>query len=905
MENKVPKIILQSGFRHTRSWVLLSIIGVLLLFMNQNVSAQTPVPCQTDINFHLVGVDATSATANNAKIRISGGLANDNKIGYSVGTTYTGPNFAAATSYATILADTSYISRTLPTPTDQAGTKYTIRVYSADGSCYTDKTFTLEYVNFNTTPTRPDIAVGVTRDGDPYVALNGTVTVTVSVSNTGTAAASGLTVAIGIPAGFTGVTGTTATGTYSGTTWTIGSLPAGGQPVTLTLTGTVSTRGVKYVAADLATENEQDKDSSPTTKNAGEDDQGSICISTPFDYCANDAYTVTLPNYRGVKWFKDGVEIIFDPQGNSTITTVKRNTADSSLVILGEGTYSYTKLVGLGACLSGDCCPIKVEPGKPPVLVALTNQSICLDATFTDVIAQNTETAPNSPFVYQWYNNNGANNADTLAINGQTSLTFSAKPTAVGVYNYKLKAYEQDHKNCAAETTITLTIRELPVISIAHVDPVCAEDTISLKINGTVTGDTYAWTGPKDFVSSVANPDRLNAITDYTGTYSVTVSNVGACSATASVAVVVNELPLPPKATDKTFCAEDAPAVLVATANPANSNNSLLWYDEALGGGSGSPVAPTHTPGITAGASRYYISQTDANGCESHRDTLLVTVNAKPEAPKTNPVTYCQYAKADSLVATAKALHTIYWYGQNSAGGTASLASPTPSTQDVTTLTFYASQKEDATGCESNRAPAVVTINTTPNAPSVAEVVYCEGDTPAVLEASNTAGNTLNWYYGGSTSTTPPPVYTNVAGLTMFLVSQQSGLGCESGFATIPVTVNPKPVADLIAVSSLCVGIVSQDNAQLILTRYRNSDKVSYNIGSTYNSQTATTFVAGSTLTGGVFASSLPNPTTSQDYTVRIENSFGCIIDRTKPITREECGCPGGYCEPATVTKTK
>ncbi|RFS14188.1 DUF11 domain-containing protein [Emticicia sp. C21] len=908
MENKVPKIILQSGFRRTRPWVLLSIIGVLLLFINQNVFAQTPVPCTgpDQIIFTLVGVDATSSTANDAKIRISGALSGNNKVGYSVGTTYTGPNFAAATKISDLT--NSYISETLPTPTNQAGTDYTIRVYSADGSCYTDKTFKLEYVNFNETPKQPDISVAVTRDGDEYVALNGTVTVTVAVSNTGTATATGVVYTIGIPPGFTAVTGTTATGTYSGTTWTIGNLPAGGQPVTLKLTGTVSTRGVKYVTANLSAEIEQDVDSSPTTDYAGEDDQGSICISTPFDYCSNDAYTVTLPNYKGVKWFKDGVEIIFDPQGNSSITTVKRNTTDSSLVILGVGVYSYTKLVGQGACLSGDCCPVKVEPGKPPVLVALTNQSICLDATFIDVIAQNTETAPNSPFIYQWYNNNGANNADTLAINGQTSLTFTAKPTAVGVYNYKLKAYEQDHKNCAAETTITLTIRDIPVISIAPVKPVCAEDTISLNIVGTVTGDTYSWTGPQNFVASVANPDRLNATTDFAGTYSVTVSNVGACSATASVAVVVNELPPAPKATDIEVCAGDTPVELSAAKDPANPGNTLLWYTVASGG-SGSPVAPT-PPVATAGISRYYVSQTDANGCISHRDTLVLTINAKPDAPKANPVTYCQFAKADSLVAIADAQHTIYWYGQNATGGTASLASPTPSTDVVTTLTFYASQKDDRTGCESNRAPAVVNINTTPGAPTIEGITYCEGDAPKDLALQIKAkdnGTTLEWYTSGTPSNTPPSVNTSVAGLTMFYVSQKvSGTGCESGWATIPVTVNPKPVATVIAVNALCVGSVSQDNAQLVLTRYRNTDKVSYIIGSTYNDQTATAFVEGSTLTGGVFASNLPNPTgADQAYTVRIKNSFDCTIDRIATITQKKCDCPGGYCEPATVTKTK
>jgi hypothetical protein len=124
--------------------------------------------------------------------------------------------------------------------------------------------------------------------------------------------------------------------------------------------------------------------------------------------------------------------------------------------------------------------------------------------------------------------------------------------------------------------------------------------------------------------------------------------------------------------------------------------------------------------------------------------------------------------------------------------------------------------------------------------------------------------------------------------------------------AVITVTVNPKPVAEVIAVNSLCIGSVTQNNGKLILTRYRNSDQVSWNSGTPYNSGSATAFAVVPANSNGTFATGLANPTTaSQDYTVRIKNSFNCTIDRTATLTKVDCGCPGGYCEPATVTKVK
>ncbi|RYU91016.1 DUF11 domain-containing protein, partial [Emticicia agri] len=477
MENKVPKITFQTSHRRTRPWVWLSIIGVLLLFMNQKVAAQTPVPCQVDINFNLVGVDATTATANDAKIRISGALSGDHRIGYSVGNTYTGPDFASAPKFSTLTG--GYISQTLPTPTNQAGTAYTIRVYSVDGTCYTDKSFTLEYVNFNTAPVNPDIEVTTAVTPSGYVALNGTVSVLITVQNKGTGPATGVVYTVGIPAGLTGVTGTTAAGTYNGsTTWTIGNL-AVNQTVTLTLTGTVSTRGVKYVTANLSAENEQDIDSSPTTNNAGEDDQGSACISTPFDYCTNDEYTITLPSYTGIEWRKGSTIIT---AGNAASNGVRLN-VDGSMTIFSEGEYSYNMTVGPNACPSGGCCPILIEAGKPPVLVSPGDQSICFNATFAAITAQNTQTTPNpnATFIYEWYNDNGTSNPTTGIISGQNSLSFTALPTAVGVYKYKLKAYEQGHPNCADSVTITLEIKDLPVPTIASNSPVCEEGTIRLS----------------------------------------------------------------------------------------------------------------------------------------------------------------------------------------------------------------------------------------------------------------------------------------------------------------------------------------------------------------------------------------------------------------------------------------
>ncbi len=1154
MENYLQKTK-DTHFRLTKFWSSLSMVCVLLLFASQATYAQrVPIPCTGVGSFTIISEDAATATSNDAKMRISGALSGDDRVGFSTGNTYTGTAFAATAKLSTLTG--SYISKTLPTPTNTAGTEYTIRVYKADTTCYYDKVFLLEYVNFNTAPVYPDIQVSVAKTPDlGFYALGSTVTIDVIVQNTGTGPATGIEYTVGIPAGLTGVTGVASYGTYDNATkkWTIGNVAVAQTNIKLTLTGTVSTRGIKYLSADLTGEVENDTDSRPTTtanptNTPGEDDYGSVCISTPFDYCSKDEYTITLPSYTSIKWFKGTTEIT---AANELGNGVRIN-ADKSLTIFATGEYSYSMTVGPAACPSGGCCPIKVEAGKPPVLVAPLAQSVCFNKPLAAVAATNTQTTSNGIFVYQWYNNNGTTNPTGTAISGQTGLALTTLPTAVGTYSFKLKAFEQGHPNCADSVTVTLEIKDLPTPIIASISPVCTESPINFS--ATPVGATnYAWSGPNSFTgSNSATPSIASAVLLSAGTYVVTVTNGVGCSATASVSVVVNAKPSIPTVIAKTFCAgdpqealtatafgtntllwygnastggisstafpnynptsaggglfyvsqkvtatgcesnraelivkvneiplpptvapvsvcqnsnpvtlnvagsttgfsilwygttstggigsttasiaptgafgttnyfvsrkaddtkcesnratipvevravpvplltsnspvcADSPINLVATPSGANSylwsgpsgftgsnianptiasastakagtyvvtitnglncsastsvvvivndrpevpttiakifcagdaeaplvasttalGNTLLWYGTSSTGGTSSTATPIYNP-ISAGGSVYYVAEVNTiTQCQSILKSLVVTINEKPLAPVAENKTYCQGVAANPLVASSAAQHTLIWYGTSSTGGSTT-NTPTPLTGATGTTTYYVSQKNSLTGCESNRDDAIVIVNRTPVAPTVAAVEYCEKATANVLAATAEAGNTIIWYNGGGTSSTAPTPSTTTAGLTYFYVSQAiPGTNCESGMSGIPVNIKPLPVANVIAVNSLCIGSVAQNNGKFILTRYRNSDEVvQYNTGTSITG--ATLPILAKPFAGGLFASNLPDPVASQAYTVRIKNSFNCTIDVPAVLTKANCGCPGGFCEPATITKTK
>lgn len=1163
MENSVPKITLQSCLRRTKPWFFLSIIGVLLLFMSQSTFAQqrVPVPCTSPIPVNLVGVDATGPTKKDAKIRLTGVPDGEYRVGYSIGDTYTGPGFDGATKYSVIQSDSSFMARNQDNPTTAAGTKYIVRVFASDTTCYYDHTFILERVNFNTKPLYTDVQVNVSHDGGKYTALNSQVTITIFAENKGTAAANGLEFTIGIPEGLSNVqpTNIPAGTTYANGIWTIPTLAAGTGSATLTLTGTVTERGIRVLTANLTKTDEsngiKDVDSSPATNNPGEDDFSQACISTPFDYCNDDTYTIKLASYTGIVWKKGGVVITKDNAADLGVEYQE----NAPLVIKREGEYSYA---GASTCPTGDCCPIMIEAGIPPKLDTTNiGQSICYQTGFKDVKATLTQTST-GPVIYEWYNDNGANNAGTAIITGQNTSEFTAKPTEIGVYKYKLKVYDQDHKNCADSITFTLTIRELPIVAIAEVKDVCKESPISFELTQTVDGGTYDWVGPNNFVSQIANPKKLKSELADAGTYTVTVTNGQSCSATATTSVVINELPPLPTVDPRVFCAGDAQEELKAngtytilwygnnatggtastefpTYNPVKADTisyyvsqrndattceshraqlkitvnakpglpnvdaeiaackdsepltlkpigstdgyTILWYDQAASGGTASttatiaktdaigettyylsqkdiqttcesdrasikvtikeipvltinPVAvcaqdtlilavkgasqtdtylwtgPTgsgftstlagpeklnasssdaglysvtvtnvgscsasattlvtinelppapkvnemkYCPGDTplplvapklpnytllwyieatakakdaypdpytpdaavtksTGTTEFFVTQKDdVTGCESPKATLVVRVHRAPKTPKVENATYCEGAPAIALSFTPEEGNTPLWFKKEANGDiVAEPTAPTPATDKVGTTIYYASQKETETGCISERDTITVQINTTPLPPIIAnnKTTYCEGETPQDLKAEAEGSNNILWIIGGTTSTTPPPVHTEIAGLTNFYVQQVIPGGCDSRWATISVTVNPKPVAEVLPLSALCVGSTSQSNAQLILTRYRDSDKVSYSPSTAYDPATATAFTTIADGAGGVFASTLPNPTATQGtqaYTVRIQNTYGCTIDRNEVINYKDCGCPGGYCEPATIEQKR
>ena len=94
-----------------------------------------------------------------------------------------------------------------------------------------------------------------------------------------------------------------------------------------------------------------------------------------------------------------------------------------------------------------------------------------------------------------------------------------------------------------SESTTTLRLSAIPSVTATNSSPagqMSAGGSLSFSVTGqNLKSATYAWTGPNSFTSIVANPTLPATTTASNGTYTVTLTVPGGCTATAQTVVVL------------------------------------------------------------------------------------------------------------------------------------------------------------------------------------------------------------------------------------------------------------------------------------------------------------------------------------------------------------------------------
>ncbi len=223
-----------------------------------------------------------------------------------------------------------------------------------------------------------------------------------------------------------------------------------------------------------------------------------------------------------------------------------------------------------------------------------------------------------------------------------------------------------------------------------------------------------------------------------------------------------------------TYCEGEMAMPFSATAS---GSNSLRWYTQATGG-SFTTSAPTPST-TSAGNFTYYVSQINANGDESKRVAITVTVNALPSVPSISASGNTSFCTGGSVVLTSSSTSGNVW--------------STTATNDsitVTTSGSYTVTVTDANGCSSTSTSTVVNVSSAPS-PTInaSATAACTGQTVTLTSSS---ANSYMWSNGATTQA----IQVTAAG--NFTVTTMNTDACNGVGASAPtaVTFTTTPTAN-------------------------------------------------------------------------------------------------------------
>ncbi len=377
--------------------------------------------------------------------------------------------------------------------------------------------------------------------------------------------------------------------------------------------------------------------------------------------------------------------------------------------------------------------------------------TIAISGTMDICIGNQTTLTASGASTYIWSWLGGTATGNTLTVTPTTNTVYTVEGT--------------DANGCKNSTSATVNVYLEPVVAITGPTEVCEDGEITLTATGT---GTFAWnTGASEASIKVSKA----------GTYSVTLTGEGGCTATAthtvktkSIVAKINNL----IDGTTTICAGESVALT------ATGGNEYLW-DNGLGTNAGINVSPTTT-------TTYWVKVTDnTSGC-SKRVSHTVKVLPEPTLSFVGETTICHGSTATITVSGAK----DYVWADGIGTGATITVSPTATTDYTVTAT-------DANGCKTTRT-VTVTVTPLPVAAITAnKTEICVGD-QVTLTASG--GDTYKWG-DGTTSASITVTPDKTTDYTVIAIKN----GCQSAQVAKTITVNDLPkVAITASATTVCKG---------------------------------------------------------------------------------------------------
>jgi hypothetical protein len=403
--------------------------------------------------------------------------------------------------------------------------------------------------------------------------------------------------------------------------------------------------------------------------------------------------------------------------GDGSIDTVV--SAGATHTYAAPGAYTISASLYTGYCSPSVYWSTTIQVNNIPSVALSGNTVICPN----DSVLLTGSSGGTS----QWY-------LDGTAITGATSSQLWASVPG----NYNMVKTNLNGCGDSAAVGIVLVNGSAPVVDLGPDTAAC----VSYTLDAQNPGATYLW--------NTAEGTQTITVSS-TGDYSVVVTDSNFCSASDTVSITINALPVVTLSGTDTICAGDS------TLLTGSSGGSSQWYfNGVLIAGATSPTYFALQEGV------YNMVKTNANGCADSAATgINLVVNNLPVVTISGNDTICS---GDSTLLSGSSGGTSQWYFNGSVISGANSSA------------FYASQagvynlvKTNNNGCSDSAAVgiAIVVLNS-PVVTLTGGPGYCAGGNVTLTGSS---GGSSQWYLdgniiGGATSNTysavAPGIYNMV-----------------------------------------------------------------------------------------------------------------------------------------------
>jgi len=113
---------------------------------------------------------------------------------------------------------------------------------------------------------------------------------------------------------------------------------------------------------------------------------------------------------------------------------------------------------------------------------------------------------------------------------------------------------------CTASTLVSILNLPLPALSVSAGSSLCAGDAFSLSATGQ---GSFLWNGPNGFISNLSSINIINASTQQSGVYAVSLTSSNTCVSNASITITVFPVPTIGLSTPKTICSGESSTLSV------------------------------------------------------------------------------------------------------------------------------------------------------------------------------------------------------------------------------------------------------------------------------------------------------------------------------------------------------